>query len=99
MRKNLLIVILSVLLASFATSAKAQTLVTDGFYGGGEDENRTQVNVDGGVLTFIQSCYAGETMDAMEVDVYGAFNTPGEFGSRPHIGFGRCSLVDLAALQ
>jgi hypothetical protein len=31
----------------------------------------------------------------MEVDAYGAFNTPGVFGSRPHIGFGIVNPVDV----
>lgn len=92
MRKALFFITLSL----FALSASAQTLVTEGSYGGGEGANRTQVGVDSeGTLNFLQSCTAGVTTEAVEVDEYGLFSAAGQYGGRPHIGFGIVDPVDV----
>ena len=82
--------------ALFAITASAQTLVTEGFYGGGEDELRTQGSVSSeGIIDIIQSCYAGYTTEGATVDAYGNFSAAGQFGSRPHVGFGIVDPVDV----
>jgi hypothetical protein len=95
MRRISWIALVALVLALTAMSASAQTLVTDGYYRGGEDEDTTQVNVEDGFIVFIQSCFAGATTEEVVVDQYGDFNAAGEFGDRPHIGSGYVNEVDV----
>jgi len=92
MRKSLFFIAFSL----FALSASAQTLVTEGAYDGGEGANHTQVSVDSeGILDFLQSCNAGVTTEAVEVDGSGLFSAEGQYGGRPHIGPGIVDPVDV----
>jgi len=89
MRKNSLLLAISLITVFAATSASAQTLATEGYYAGGTGANETNVTVSStGVLTFTQSCYAGMTTEAVTVDQYGAFSAAGEYGARPWTGPG-----------
>ena len=48
-----------------------------------------------GILSFLQTCTAGVTTEAVEFDEYGFFSAAGQHGGRPHIRPGIVDPVDV----